>query len=264
MRLISKLLILVAVALSMAACDKSPVQEKETAMFVGMWQVSSDNPKESVSLWIFFDDGTAKQISGFSGKKAYSYWKPASGKWSYDKDTKILATDVNYYQWIITMNDDQTWTAMSTDSKYHYSASRFTPDDEELLYIILIGSKWEGGKLGTMSFFSAESLGAGRWATVNYPYIKCSMPSGIAETEEVKWSYLGIYHYDDVFNFVLFHKTLNPYLEDTATSVKTFKITDPLSPAKCRLVFEFSTGHKNVHGLFESDRSYSDIFHPVR
>ena len=106
------------VLLTSISCNKLPEDsialDKETAQFIGVWVVSSDNPEREYAYWIFYDDGTAKKVISEYSYSNYYEWKSGGfGKWSYDKDTKILATTVDLFQVQITMVSENEWSAMS-------------------------------------------------------------------------------------------------------------------------------------------------------
>ena len=62
-----KLLLIASILLTgFSSCNKLPegskVLDKDSAQFIGVWAVSSDNPARKYAYWIFYDDGTAKKV----------------------------------------------------------------------------------------------------------------------------------------------------------------------------------------------------------
>lgn len=89
--------------------------------FVGAWESSTGS-----QTFVFFNDGYAK----LNGK----YF----GKWTYNKDTNILATTVNNFQFQITLTSNDEWAAIGISSNKTYSFKRIT--GANLAYAILNGA----------------------------------------------------------------------------------------------------------------------------
>lgn len=195
MKTIVKFVLFASVLIAGRSCTTLPL-DKETSRFAGVWGVSSDNPEAKFSYWVFYDDGSAKSISAASSGAALFTWEMKGiGKWSYDENSKILATTVNHFQVQTTMIGEKEWTAIGTDGKYHYTGTWVDESDLTRLYVLLMGTEWKGDKYGSFSI-GAPLDGESSMLSNTYGYsgtaLKCSMPAGIQETETLKWTHLNI------------------------------------------------------------------------
>lgn len=256
------------------SCSKTPnpVMDEETSRFVGMWSVTSDNPDAEFAFWVLYDDGTAKKIQAEGEWEALSDLKLAGvGKWTYSKDSGILATTVDLFQVQVTMSEEKEWSAIGTDGKYHYTAKTCKVPDLTRLYLIFMGTVWTGEKYGSFSIgdplFAYWNKNGSSTATA----LSCSMPSGLKDVEPSKWNYLWINQFsgnDNKIGYSFIRKTLGIgtkreyYFEGTGSEMKAFELTgDPLSPSSCRLYYKvvFTEDKGVIDGLHViSTRTYED------
>lgn len=272
MKTIHKLLLIAGVLLTSLSCDKLPEDskalDKDSAQFIGVWAVSSDNPDRKYAYWIFYDDGTAKKVISEYSYSNYYEWKSGGfGKWSYDKETKILATTVDLFQVQITMFSENEWSAIGTDGKYHYTGTLYKGSEIARLYMFLIGTKWRGSKYGQLEIGAPFSGYAGKNSSIYINTLWFNTPSGIKEAETDFWTNLYISDYDNQIHYSLFRRYYSTkygreqYLSITGEdriNITKFELTDPLSPASCRLVFNvtFSADDKGLINVRKYDDTY--------
>ncbi len=268
-----KLLLIASILLTaFSSCNKLPegskALDKDSAQFIGVWAVSSDNPAREYAYWIFYDDGTAKKVISEYSYSNYYEWKSGGfGKWSYDKDTKILATTVDLFQVQITMVSENEWSAIGTDGKYHYTGTLYKGSEISNLYMFLIGTKWEGSKFGKLAIDAPFSGYAGKNSSSYLHTLWFSTPSVIKETEKDFWTNLYIYDYEDQLHYSLFRRYYSTtygreqYLSITGEDIikiTKFELTNPLSPSSCRLIFNV-TYSADGNGLLNV-RKYDDTY----
>lgn len=105
--------------------DKLSEQERQ---FVGCW----DNQGNKGLDFLFFSDGTARACPsnyGFSSTINTMY----KGNWVYNPNTNILATDINGWQWQVTLITDDSWAGISVSSTTAQNFSRI--DNSSTHYI---------------------------------------------------------------------------------------------------------------------------------
>lgn len=110
--------------------DNVPTESRNE--FVGVWN-------GSMGQFVFFNDGYSKLgTSNF-------------GKWTYNKDTNILATTNSGWQFLVTLSAENEWAAIGISSKEKtYTFQRVSGVDE--IYAIIEGAEYTDmdGKLTTM------------------------------------------------------------------------------------------------------------------
>ena len=269
MKTIIRFVLFASIMLAGLSCTKLSL-DKETSQFVGVWSVSSDNPEAKLSYWVFYDDGTAKNVNAYNSVSApLSEMKVSgTGKWTYDKKTNILATTLNLFQVQTTMVGENVWTAIGTDGRYHYTGTLLDESDLMRIHILLMGTKWEGNKLGSFSIGAPLSARLGKFGTSYGTALACSTPAKIQETENINWTHLRITKYkdsDDELHYSLLTQKVgsgmgnNRYFEGNDVAVNEFKLSNPLSPSSCRLAFNFTiTVEKSDY--FVKKREYGDTF----
>ena len=282
MKRLIRLLLLTGALLAGLSCDRlpeGPAIDKDSAPFVGIWAVSSDNPAFSFSYWVLYDDGTAKKIDASDVYANRQDWRIGGiGEWSYDRDTKILATTVKLFQVQVTMAGEKEWTAIGTDGKYHYTGKLFNGSELDRLYFILMGTRWVGSQYGSFSIGAPLFAYFNKYGSTSATALWCSMPYGIQETEPVQWPHLWITQFDDAKNDIEYHLLTRKYgvgisreyyFEGNGTEVTRFEITDPLSPSSCRLVMNVTvkeessgtgTGSGSGTGSGTKTRKYEDTY----
>lgn len=263
------------VSLASLSCEKqpdTPKLDKEAAQFVGIWAVSSDNPDKKFAYWVFYDDGTAKKIiSPYDYSSNWDWKDGGTGKWTYDKDTKILATTVDLFQVQITMFSKEEWSAIGTDGKYHYTGKVFSKNEEDRLYLLLIGTKWIGSKYGEITIGSSLSAYLGKNSTIYDNALWFSTPPGIKEAENNYWTNLFITSYDDELHFSLTRRYFGTAygreqyfsaIGDANYKVTKFELTNPLSPSSCRLEFNVTVTEEKQGDklIIKSTRKYEDTY----
>lgn len=114
--------------ISLASCSKDdPTDNNPTdkySEFVGEWEGDMGD-------FMFFNDGNAKQISNNNNV--------TFGKWTFDKDTRILATTVNEWQFHVTLSSNDSWAASNLAGTQTYSFER-EDEDEDYFYDLLLGA----------------------------------------------------------------------------------------------------------------------------
>jgi hypothetical protein len=269
MKTIVKFVLFASVLIAGRSCTALPL-DKETSRFVGVWTVSSDNPEAKFSYWVFYDDGSAKSIKAAGSDAGLFTWEMRGiGKWSYDENTKILATTVNHFQVQTTMIGEKEWTAIGPDGKYHYTGTWVDESDLTRLYVLLMGTEWKGDKYGSFSI-GAPLDGESSMLSNTYGYsgtaLKCSMPAGIQETATRKWTHLNISQNTNTgkkeFRLLIqeYSKNLRRYiLELSGIDVDGFELSNPLSPSSCRLVLKVSFTIEKIDG-FARKKTYEDTY----
>ena len=144
------LLLTMFMSVSFAACSsdddlneepESPEDNlpQEARAFVGYWWNKMDGDN-----FLFFGDGTCwlipkeyRRNDQFNAGVCHT----SEGYWTYDVSTKILATNIENYQWQVTLSNSEVWTGTSLyDGKiYNFEIE----DDFEYMKIILASSSWE-------------------------------------------------------------------------------------------------------------------------
>ena len=125
--------------------NKEPVSEnaednlpEKTRAFVGAWMATkSHSPYKDKwkyrSAIIFFSDGTCvlneSYYCDYNG--GYDIESEKTGYWTYDENTRILATTVGY-QWNITLSNSSNWTGLLLTGDYAENTS-FEKNDAILL-----------------------------------------------------------------------------------------------------------------------------------
>lgn len=108
----------------------------ESKSYVGLW-INQGNKGYD---WLFLPDGAAK---AFPYDRGSSTFAPADvGCWTYDSDTNILATDIDSWQWQVTLANDSVWAGLSLGSGTVQTFDR----EESLLYYFLAftcSTSWE-------------------------------------------------------------------------------------------------------------------------
>lgn len=94
--------------------------------FVGAWE-------GEMGYFIFFDGGYAKFTEG--NVSNYIRW----GAWQFNDETNILATTLDNWQFLVTLQAPNDWAAMSLKNEKTYSFERL--DDIDCLYAQLIGAR---------------------------------------------------------------------------------------------------------------------------
>lgn len=109
------LLLATLIAIGLTSCsskDDEPKQEdsiennlsNDAKMFVGYW----NNQGNKGYNFIFFEDGIC-----WAQKRNESLGHVNQGYWTYDSTTKILATNVDSWQWQVTLSNSETWAGVS-------------------------------------------------------------------------------------------------------------------------------------------------------
>ena len=130
--------------------NKEPVSEnaednlpEKTRAFVGAWKATKSHSGDHSAI-IFFSDGTCvlnETYYSYSGG-IYNFGSEKTGYWTYDENTRILATTVGY-QWSITLSNSSNWTGLLLTGDYAENTS-FEKNDAILLHRSkLIYKTWE-------------------------------------------------------------------------------------------------------------------------
>lgn len=137
---LSRLMIYAATFLLLASCSSddgpdNPEDNNPTGAgsdFVGVWE-------ESIGDFVFFKEGYSKlDANNF-------------GKWTYNKDTNILATTNDGWQFMVTLSSKDQWAAIGISSKEKtYTFNRVTGLDA--IYAVIKGASYkdENGEQITM------------------------------------------------------------------------------------------------------------------
>lgn len=118
---------LTLIGFSSCSKDDDPDSNNPTdkfSEFVGEWEGDMGD-------FMFFNDGNAKQISNND--------KVTFGKWTFDKETRILATTVNDWQFQVTLSSNDSWAAANLAGTQTYSFER-EDEDEDYFYDLLLGA----------------------------------------------------------------------------------------------------------------------------
>ncbi len=194
----------------------------EAKAFVGYWVGSSNG------TYCFFDDGTA-----FTHYENNSYDYKKFGYWTYDIDTKILATTFtqpykgNAIQWSITLSNENVWTGISvsgTPVTYNKNVSGY-------FYYMLSSSSWTATDGSTISFDSYYNYGyySGNLIPINGTDINEGYYWGIPSTVE--------YSDGNKIEYRLYRKNTSSWGDKyNSAGSGTLTIVNPYSPKKCKLV----------------------------
>lgn len=124
------------VLLTVASCSKDDDASKkpednlpeEARSFVGYWEFTGE--LTGAAKWMFFSaDGKCVLANG-----AYAICR---GSWSYDKDTKVLATDISNFQYIVTLSTPSSWAATYYKQGSPYSVGFRRLSDDSAMSLIL-------------------------------------------------------------------------------------------------------------------------------
>lgn len=138
---------LAIIALASCSKDDDPTDNNPTdkySEFVGEWEGDMGD-------FMFFNDGNAKQISKNN--------KVTFGKWTFDKETRILATTVNDWQFRITLSSNDSWAGANLAGTQTYSFDR-KDEDEDYFYDLLLGATCtdETGEVSKVGGFESAHI----------------------------------------------------------------------------------------------------------
>lgn len=119
---------------------KKNLPSENDSEFVGGWQ-------GSMGKLLFFNDGNAK-LNG-----------DLFGKWTFDNETKILATTLDAWQFVITLTSDDQWAAIAASGTGTYTFNRLEP--VEYAYELMHGATYEAedGESGVCGSLINERIG---------------------------------------------------------------------------------------------------------
>ena len=106
--------------------SSSPIDDlsDEEKILVGYWENQTSTSKGLDFL--FLADGSAKACSLGGGFEEES--SKYTGYWAYDSSTGILATNINAWQWQVTLLTDDAWAGISVTSSIAQSFERHDDD----------------------------------------------------------------------------------------------------------------------------------------
>lgn len=108
--------------------------------FVGGWQ-------GTMGKFLFFNDGNAK-LGG-----------DIFGKWTFDNETKILATTLDGWQFVVTLTSEDQWAAIAASGTGTYTFNSL--DQVEYAYALMHGATYEAedGESGVCGSLVHERVG---------------------------------------------------------------------------------------------------------
>lgn len=102
----------------------------ESKLFVGYWANSASGLSKSANLFLSADGRCIHVYWYMDGKWSYDYTyyrHVVNGYyWSYDKDTKLLATTVNGFQFPITLSNEYAWATTTNNWSWSKISDRIT------------------------------------------------------------------------------------------------------------------------------------------
>ncbi len=202
--------------------------------FVGLWLNQGGRGYD----FFFFQDGTATAYD------RGTLYVESTGKWSFNKETSILATTIGGWQWQVTLVDDEDWAGIAFDSGVTQSFSKATTLDE--IKAILESKHWESTdkserEITTDEGFTSSIVNAGN------KLVKYEIPiSGDILTQENTNVNDGYHRYINIksdINSFSFEYSIDAYngwyvIDTSLLNKGTGKMTikNPYNPKKTRLV----------------------------
>ncbi len=290
-RLFVAVAVAAVVALISVSCNNKPLNmDKDSSRFVGLWEITSGTNATVFTrgYWVFFDDGTVKRCptNWYSRGDGFTLGAPVYGIWSYEKDKNMLVTDVEFNQWVITMMEEGTWTATSTDEVVRFTAHRLSLDiNPTLLACVLHGTKWTGPELGEWTFsnkaegtqmeYRVYDSSKKSTVTVGIPQkLKESYPEKQITKDAMKtiWGNLSFLDTGDGIKAEMTPKYYSSYVK-FVTTIDSFTLTNPFSPSKSTIHFKMnvkkhedwlSVGWKPSNQNLKLEETFEDTFKLVR
>ena len=96
--------------------DNLPADSKS---FVGYW-LHNDYALKNPNIYLSADGICFIKVREWDG---YAYDANHSGYWSYDEDTKYLATTISYYQYTVTISNESAWAGIRKSGSKSYNNS---------------------------------------------------------------------------------------------------------------------------------------------
>lgn len=183
----------------------------EERMFVGYWNLSVG---ANFHNFVFFPNGKAVRDGS------------AYGKWQYSKDTKILATNIEMWQFQINAIFDDSWTGVTVNTSRGVNATKCKDDLYLKSYIKIVNfSQWEDGKLyDPFELKEGDSGGSTNFGwtksaqEITFNDIKIS-DTKITATAEVSWFYRSLSRNED-YSFLRSININNPFSNNPTLEIK--------------------------------------------
>lgn len=198
----------------------------EAKAFVGYW---APDGGRIYNDYCFFDDGTAFRRNWKNSSSEYKEF----GYWTYDIDTKILATTFtasgagNAIQYSITLSNENVWTGIAPSG----TPIKFEKSIDKYFQYMLSNSSWTAADRSTISFGYYEHV----WGGESTYYSLLS----VRGTNIQEGYYLNILSCTDEYNMeynLCYLNTSSWGNKYNSAGSGTLTIVNPYSPKKCKLV----------------------------
>ncbi len=117
---------------------------EEARAFVGCW-IKNDNTIVAGDF-MFWGDGTCWMRPATSNSTPYTIF----GYWTYNPETKILATTTNNWQWEVTLSNSKVWAGVSISSQKTLSFNKAS--NESFFRWVLDTKNWKNDEEVYLSY----------------------------------------------------------------------------------------------------------------